>query len=613
MQVSEAGVTVFNRFSQRAGSSVFALAAACLTLSVISPADAATTKKSAVAAAPAPVVDYRSAYRNYLVGRFAMTQGDVSTASLRMGAAVGADPANGDLRQKAFLVSILDGDIDQAADLGAGAASTPTSQLMVHLIAAVRAVHEGHGAVAARELDAVLKTDGNERSAQMIKPYVQALNGQWEKALDESADASGSNDRDRLMGFLVKLDRARLNELKGHLDAAEADYKSLYQPGAAAVIFGPDYANFLERQGRRDEAKAIWATINAQATDPASTQALARLSDPKAPAPTLPDLKQSVAQALFLSATLYFSGNDTEMALANVRLSLYLDPAPERPRIFLGQIEEELKNNDAADAAWAAVAPDSPYYSEATLRRVWALRAQDRLPDALNLVDQVLARQPDALSFVIEKADILHAQDKDAEALSVLDGRIKRAGDTDFTWQARFLQAMIYDGLNQWPQAETAIKQAQTLAPDRPEVLNFLGYGWINQGQHIQEGMDLVRRALQLQPKSGAVIDSLGWGYYKLGQYDEALGFIEEAVQLDPSDAEVNDHLGDIYKAMGRNVEANYEWTRVLSLKATNRELASVRQKIDANTAVLAADAHNKAAGKGEATAFNDAAAAKKP
>jgi tetratricopeptide (TPR) repeat protein len=235
------------------------------------------------------------------------------------------------------------------------------------------------------------------------------------------------------------------------------------------------------------------------------------------------------------------------------------------------------------------------------------------LPEALTLVDEGLARQPDTLSFVVEKADILHAQDKDAEALATLDGRIKRVGDADFTWQARFLQAMIYDGLNQWPQAEDAIKKAQALAPDRPEVLNFLGYGWINRGSQVQEGMDLVRRALQLQPKNGAVIDSLGWGYYKLGQYDEALGFIEEAVQLDPSDAEVSDHLGDVYKALGRNAEAGYEWSRVLSLKATGRELATVRQKLDANTAVMAADAHNKAAGKGQATAFNDAGTAKKP
>jgi tetratricopeptide (TPR) repeat protein len=588
-----------------------ALAVVLLALGV-APAHAASVAKKAVApvVATAPPIDYRNAYRNYLVGRFAMTQGDVATASLRMGAAVSYDPANADLRQKAFLISILNGDIDQAADLGAGSASTPTSQLMVHMIGAVRAIHEGRPAAAEHELDTVLKTDINERSSRMIKPYVLAMNGQWDKALAEpDTSAAGTSDRDRLMGFLIKLDHARLNEIKGHPDAAEVQYKALYQPGAAAVIFGPDYANFLERQGRRDEAAAIWTAISQQASDPSSQQALERIKA-KAPPPPLPDLRQSVAQALFLSATLYFSGNDTEMALANVRLSLYLDPAPERARIFLGQIEEELKNNDAADAAWAAVAPESPYYSEATLRRIWGLRAQDRLPEALNLVDQVLARQPDALSFTIEKADILHAQDKDAEALAVLNARIKRAGDADFTWQARFLQAMVYDSLDQWPNAETAIKQAQGLAPDRPEVMNFLGYGWINRGLHVQEGMDLVRRALQLQPKSGAVIDSLGWGYYKLGNYDEALGFIEEAVQLDPSDAEVNDHLGDIYKAMGRNVEANYEWSRVLTLKATSRELAGVRQKIDANAALIAAGAHKT---QPQATAFNDAAAAKKP
>ena len=501
---------MFNRSSHRFG---FALSALAVVFLASAGAQAAAVAKKAVEPAPVANADYRGAYRNYLVGRFAMTQGDVATASLRMGAAAAYDPANADLRQKAFLISILNGDIDQAADLGTGAASTPTSQLMTRLIGAIRAIREGRGGVAERDIDAVLKTDGNERSAQMIKPYIQAMNGQWDKALDESGDAAlGASDRDRLMGFLIKLDRARLNEIKGHRDVAEADYKALYQPGAAAVIFGPDYANFLERQGRRDEAKAIWTTISQSASDPSSQQALNRLNDPKSAPPPLPDLKQSVAQALFLSATLYFSANDTEMALANVRLSLYLDPAPERARIFLGQIEEELKNNDAADAAWAAVAPESPYYSEATLRRVWALRARDQLPEALNLVDQVLARQPDALSFVVEKADILHAQDKDPEALAVLDARVKRAGDADFTWQARFLQAMVYDSLDQWPQAEDSIKKAQGLAPDRPEVLNFLGYGWINRGLHVQEGMDLVRRALQLQPKSGAVIDSLGWG-----------------------------------------------------------------------------------------------------
>ena len=579
-------------------------------------ASAATPKKAAPPAAAAqpkaPPVDFRGAYSNYLVGRFAMAQGDVASASLHLDAAANYDASNADLREKAFLVSILDGDIDQAAELGSGTSTTPTARLMANLIGAVRAVRDNHGAVAEHDLDAVLKTDPNERSAIMIKPYAQALDGQWDKALDDSADATAqASDANKLMGFLLKLDRARLNELKGKPAAAEALYKTLYQPGAAAVIFGPDYANFLERQGRRDEAKAIWTNINSVTSDAQAQQALARLDDPRGAPPPLPNIRQSVAQALFLSATLYFSGHDTEMALANARLSLYLDAAPERPRIFLGQIEDELKNHDAADAAWASVPPDSPFFSEATLRRVWALRAADRLPEALTLVDQMLARKPDTLAFVVEKADILHAQEKDADAIAVLDDRIKRAGDTDFTWQARFLQAMVYDSLNRWPEAEDAIKKAQAMAPDRPEILNFLGYGWIDHGLHVQEGMDLVRRALQLEPKSGAIIDSLGWGYYKLGNYDEALGFIEQAVQMDPSDPEVNEHLGDVYKALGRNAEAGYEWSRVLSMKATQSQLAIVRKKIDDNAAAMAAA--KPAAKQPDATALANEPAAKKP
>jgi tetratricopeptide (TPR) repeat protein len=118
--------------------------------------------------------------------------------------------------------------------------------------------------------------------------------------------------------------------------------------------------------------------------------------------------------------------------------------------------------------------------------------------------------------------------------------------------------------------------------------------------------MDLVRSALNITPKSGAVIDSLGWGYYKLGDYEQALSFIEQAVQLEPADPEINEHLGDVYKALGRNVEAGYEWGRVLTLKTSDKQAAEVRRKIDENAAAIRI-ASAPAPVKAETTALNDA------
>ena len=530
-----------------------------------------------------------SPYANFLVGRFAMTQGDIATASRAMGAASQADPQNIALREKAFLVGILNGDIDQAtmmsAQLGVG---TDTSRLMTPILSTVTAVKANKAPIALKSLDVAAKANPKARMVVMLRPYVLAMNGQWKSAVDDSGDAAlAANDSDRLLVYLVKSERARVQELHGNVKDAEVLYTSLYQPGAAAFIFGPDYASFLERQGRKDEARAIWQEIVNQSNDATAVQALKRLDAADYTKPALPDLRQSMAQALFLSATISFSERDSEMALATLRLSMYLDDTPDRARVFLGQVQQDLRDPIAAEAAWASVPATSPYASEASLRRIWSLRGRKDNDTALALANDVLARDPDNLGVIVEKANILHDRGDDAGALTLFNDRITRAGSADFTWQAWFLQAMVYDNLDQWDKAEAAITKARDLNGSRPEILNFLGYGWINRGLHVQDGMDLVRQAMAVNPKSGAIVDSLGWGYYKLGQYDDALTYIEQAVMLSPSDAEINEHLGDVYKAVGRNAEATYEWQRVLTLEVGDKEQVRVRQKLEDNAASL--------------------------
>ncbi|ESQ91772.1 hypothetical protein ABAC460_05380 [Asticcacaulis sp. AC460] len=532
-----------------------------------------------------------SPYAHFLVGRYAMNQGDIGTAADALGAAALSDPQNVELQEKAFLVGILNGNIDQASLLAPGVTATSdTSRFMVPLIGAVTAVKAGKAPVARKNIYAALAVNSDGRAAVLLKPYIQAMNGDWKGAVDTSGDgALGSGDRDKLLIMLVQAERARIHELRGRNKDAETIYTSLYQPGAAAFLFGPDYAGFLERRGRKADARAVWTEVAAQTNDPTAVQAIQRIDGANYAKPPLPDLRQSMAQALFLAATISFSERDSEMALATLRLSLHLDETPERSRILLGQIQLELRDPGAADLAWASVPVNSAYANEATLRRIWNLRSKGDSAAALNLADQALARDPNHLGLVMEKASLLNERHDVTGALELLNGRIARVGSDDFTWQTWFLQAMLYDSADQWDKAEEAINKARALNGSRPEVLNFLGYGWINRGDKVAEGIELVRQALALNPKSGAMLDSLGWGYYKQGNYDQALIYIEQAVQLAPSDAEINEHLGDVYLALGRDVEATYEWQRVLTLGASDKQAASVQKKLDAQAAVAAA------------------------
>jgi Flp pilus assembly protein TadD len=90
----------------------------------------------------------------------------------------------------------------------------------------------------------------------------------------------------------------------------------------------------------------------------------------------------------------------------------------------------------------------------------------------------------------------------------------------------------------------------------------------------------MVRRASEADPHSGAMIDSLGWAYYRLGDYKKSVEKLERAVELEPADPEINNHLGDAYWRVGRRTEARFQWERVLTLQPDDSIKAEVEGKL---------------------------------
>jgi len=124
------------------------------------------------------------------------------------------------------------------------------------------------------------------------------------------------------------------------------------------------------------------------------------------------------------------------------------------------------------------------------------------------------------------------------------------------------------------------LKQALKLYPDQPHVLNYLGYSWIDQHVNLDEGMQMIRRAVEQRPDDGYIVDSLGWAHYRLGNYDEAVKNLERAVELKPDDPTINDHLGDAYAKTGRTLEAQFQWSHARDLKPEPEDLAKIKQKL---------------------------------
>jgi tetratricopeptide (TPR) repeat protein len=117
---------------------------------------------------------------------------------------------------------------------------------------------------------------------------------------------------------------------------------------------------------------------------------------------------------------------------------------------------------------------------------------------------------------------------------------------------------------------------ALALFPDQPHVLNYLGYSWIDQGVNLDEGMRMIKRAVEQRADDGYIVDSLGWAYYRLGNMKEAVKQLERAIELKPEDPTLNDHLGDVYWRVGRELEARFQWSHARDLKPEPEDLAKI-------------------------------------
>ena len=149
-------------------------------------------------------------------------------------------------------------------------------------------------------------------------------------------------------------------------------------------------------------------------------------------------------------------------------------------------------------------------------------------------------------------------------------------------------RGIIFERLKRWPEAEADFKRVLEFVPDDVDTLNYLGYTWVDRGENLEEAFDMIERALEQAPNSGAITDSLGWAHYKLGNYVEAKNYLEDAVALSPSSATIIDHLGDVYWQLGRKREAGLQWQRALLFEPTDEEKSNIDVKLNGGLEALA-------------------------
>jgi len=234
---------------------------------------------------------------------------------------------------------------------------------------------------------------------------------------------------------------------------------------------------------------------------------------------------------------------------------------------------------DAARAAYRMPKSGSDQYIAARGKLAWTYQTAGDKDSALRIARETFGAAPANLDAATALADLLRADERYDDSVKVLDRLIADQGD-HADWRLLYMRAVDFQQSDRWAEAERDLAAALKLRPDEPELLNFLGYSWIDRGEKLPQAMAMVKKAVDLNPRSGAMLDSLGWGYYRLGDYATAVEKLEAAVVLEAADPDVNNHLGDAYWRAGRRVEAQFQWRRVLTLSPTAKLRAEAEDKL---------------------------------
>jgi tetratricopeptide (TPR) repeat protein len=259
-----------------------------------------------------------------------------------------------------------------------------------------------------------------------------------------------------------------------------------------------------------------------------------------------------------------------------------LDPKAADTDVLLGGLAENLDQPERAIQWYKKVPLDSPLRRVADLQLGLNLANTGKVEEARAHLKSAIAADPKDIRGYVAYGSLLSDNKEYAEMAEVYDRAVEVVGNFPkrSDWSLFFQRGIAYERLKQWDKAEPNFKKALELFPDQPQVLNYLGYSWVDMNIHLDEGLAMIRKAADLRPDDGYIVDSLGWAYFRLNRFDDAVGELERAVDLKAADATINDHLGDAYWRVGRKLEAVFQWERALTMKPEEAEIPKIKGKI---------------------------------
>ncbi|NUB44752.1 tetratricopeptide repeat protein [Fertoebacter nigrum] len=514
----------------------------------------------------------------YLAGRIAGAGSDYRAAGMWFTRALLSDPGNLGLMESAIISRIALGEIEPAAAIaaelaGAGGESQPA---IIALLAdqAKRGDFAGLLEDGAAGRGIGLLIDG------LVAAWAELGTGRMSEALS-GFDTLAATDGMEAFGLYHKaLALASVGDFEGAdaiLSGREGGALRVMRRGTVA------HAQILSQLERNDQAIAVLDQAFGNQQDPGIDALRARLrAGETLPYDVAVNATDGLAEVFFTLATALNGEAEDGYTLLYARVAAHLRPDHTEALLLSAGLLSAQGQHDLAAETYAAIPPADPAFHVAEIGRAEALRASGKTEAALEVLQALTRSHGDLMTVHLALGDMLRREERYAEAAAAYDLAIARIGTPQRQhWSVFYSRGIAHERQKQWPEAEADFRRALELEPDQPQVLNYLGYSFVEKGENLDEALAMIERAVAARPDAGYIQDSLAWAYFQLGRYADSVAPMERASVLEPVDPVVTDHLGDVYWAVGRRLEAQFQWRRALSFEPTEAEATRIRKKLD--------------------------------
>ncbi|MGE5503662.1 MAG: tetratricopeptide repeat protein [Actinomycetota bacterium] len=514
----------------------------------------------------------------FLAGRFAQAHGDTRAAADFYAEALRHDPENTELLGRAFTLLIAEGRLDDAVPLAERLLSFDADAAMPAMALGVREARDGRFAAAEKYFVGLPKKGLNGFLGPLLTSWARVGQGRTDAALEALAPLANTSGLAPVYEFHAGL----IDDLAGRTADAEQHYQTALAGQGSLRAIEAAGSLFL-RTGRPDRARELYGRFTARGTERLLLDPDRALAAGPGAARPVDSPRAGLAEALFDTATLMRQGNALDMSLVFSQLALALEPKAELPQLLIGDVLAAQGRLAESTARYRAIDSASPASAFARMRVAVNLDDGGDTNGAVAELKAVAARLPTDTDALMTMGDLLRRHKRFAEAADAYGQAVDRVGPKPEPrqWTLYYARGIALERSGQWGKAEGDFLKALELRPDQPDVLNYLGYTWVDQGVNLERGRKMIERAVELRPNDGAIVDSLGWALYRMGEFANAVKFLERAVELKPEDPTINDHLGDALWQVGRAAEARFQWNRALTLEPDPDQVAPIRAKVE--------------------------------